>query len=521
MAQETRIAPIEFDKTPTQVLLSMNESKRAEALKQQQLAFEQAKYLRGLQNEEMTRRYENAKSIDNILQDPKWTLEARDMYLKQLLELGASAEGTNSFEWRKNASDGIGKFVTHDRYVKDAYLAADDFIAKMPESSKKGFSADVFKNKFLQSAITKNGEPIQPGDVSGGVDRNKLMEVYEQNKSDLYDLNAGYDSLRKRAVTDAPISDDLFSEKDQKGNLRTGKSINKKWRNEFQTYDKDTGEVKLRTDDFGYLEQHAYDFLISDPAVDALATRSAKKFIKNYNNSTKEQQLAFLGSNSMGVNKNFVDRDGDGLPDLLTLDDLDLVKKGFITDYVRRMPEFAKDNESKTIVNMGGSGPNASKDVATYDLHSSLSSKYNSLPDVRKTVGGKVDTIYGKPLNAFDGKEQTTIVSMVNGFDKKKDGDGNQRPYVQSDLVVREDKNGNYGVYSYPENQLKVTIDKGEGTSLVANKDQGQKVKQDILKKNEKPPSENSGKVISKEEFLNMTITERQKFLSKGGSYKK
>jgi hypothetical protein len=519
MAQETRLAPIEFDRTPTQVLLNMAESKKAEALKQQQLAFEQAKYLRGLQEDEMKRRYENAASVNTILQDPKWSAESRDNYMKSFLDLAAKAKDTESFDFRKQIATILGDISSYDRYVKDAYAAADDFIKNMPETTKKGFSADVFKNRFIQNALTKDGRPLTLDETRGGVDRQKLLEVYEQNKSDLYDLNAGYDNLRKRAVTDAPISEDLFSERDQKGNLRTGKSINKKWRNEFQTFDKDTGEIKLRTDEFGYLEEPAYKFLISDPAVDALATRNAKQFINNYNNSTKEQKLAFLGSNSMGANKNFVDRDGDGLPDLLTIDDLDLVKKGFITDYVRRMPEFGKDTESTTIVNMGGSGANATKDVASYDVYSGIDQKYSTLPDVRERAGGKVKTVFGKPLSSFDFKEQSTVLDMVNRIGKKKSEEGEEVAYTQADVTVRKDKDGNYGVYSFPENKFILNIDK-TGTNLVANKDQGQKVKQKILKENASTPGENSGKVISKEEFIKMSIPDRQKFKSAGGTIK-
>jgi hypothetical protein len=51
----------------------------------------------------------------------------------------------------------------------------------------------------------------------------------------------------------------------------------------------------------------------------------------------------------------FVDNDNDGLPDLLEDNDLDLIKKGFLTDYVKKqVPEYNKESESTKVINLTG-----------------------------------------------------------------------------------------------------------------------------------------------------------------------
>lgn len=503
MAQETRIAAIEFDKTPTQVLLSMNESKRAEALKRQQMAFEQAKYMRGLQEDEMKRRYDNAQSVNTMLQDSKWSTEARDQYLQGFLDLASKAKDTESFEFRKNLSKSLGDISSYDRYVKDVYSAADGFIKGIPDTSKKGFSSEVFKNKYIQSALTKDGRPLTLEETRGGVDPKLIEEVYNNNKSDLYDLTAGYESLQKK-IKDAGVSEDMFSEKDQKGNLRTGKSINVKWRPEFQTYDKVTGNVKLRTDDFGYLDKPAYDILISDPSVDALATRKSKEFIQNYNNSSKKEKTEFLGMNSLSTKTDFVDKDKDGLPDMLTMQDIDLVKRGFITDYVRSMPEFRKENESTTIINNNNIGGVLGNGKGYEDGYQILAEKIDrgkmsDIPSNVAKVAVQIANEQGKLGMLKGGKVQYTIKNI----DIKRDADGAIRIYDKLtgdaepiSTVDPKDFNISYNNLFGDKAQAAATQTPAETTV-------------------------NQSKVVSKQEFLKMNITERQKFLSEGGSYKK
>jgi len=181
MAQETRIAPIEFDRTPTQVMLNIAEQQQQDALKRQQVEFERAKYMRSLQDDEMKRRYENAQNFNSILQNSNWSKETRDMYLKQLLETGAKAKDIESFEFRTRLGQDIGKISQYDRMVKDVYAKADQYVNSLPAERKAGFSSEVFKNRFIQSALTKDGRFKTTEELQADYDDNLAENVYQKN----------------------------------------------------------------------------------------------------------------------------------------------------------------------------------------------------------------------------------------------------------------------------------------------------------------------------------------------------
>lgn len=350
MAQETRVAPIEFSNTPTQVLLSIAEQKQQEAAKRQQLEFEKAKYLRSIQEDEMKRRYENAQTFNTAIQNPDWTKETRDMYLADLLQNNSNARDVDSFEYRVNLGKQLGRIAQYNNLVKGIYSKADEYIKSLPDTAKQGLNAEVFKNRFIQTALTKEGRPKSFEELQKEYNENLADDVFQANKQDLYDVEKGYSSIPE-IIKGANQSTISVAEKDQKGRTISGKSIAVQFRPEFEVYDDKTGKVKLREDEFGYLDNTAYKRLTAVPSVDALATRKAIEFINNYNSVPKEAKLALLGPNAMKAKTNFIDANNDGLPDMLTEQDLDLVKRGFLTDYIKRqMPEYRKESESTRVL---------------------------------------------------------------------------------------------------------------------------------------------------------------------------
>lgn len=365
MAQETRVAPIEFNNAPAQILLSMAEQRQQDALKQQQMEFEKLKYLRSAQEDEMKRRYDNAQTFNTVLQNQDWAKETRDMFMADLLNNFSNAKDVDSFDFRTKLGKQLGMMSQYNNIIKTVYAKADDFVKSMPDAGKQGFSADVFKNRYLKSALMnpdgtkKNLEQLQKeytDDLAG--------KVYEANKHDLYDVSTAYSTI-EGIINNAGTNTESASTKSRSGKVGSGSSFTIKYRPLFETYDKKTGEVKLRQDQFGYIDDKVYERLTSIPSVDAMATRKAKEFIDNYNNSTKEEKLALLGSGAMKANSSFVDLDGDNLPDALTMSDLNLVKKGFLTDQVRRNMLKYRDADKSTIITnnnyAGLSGPESEK----------------------------------------------------------------------------------------------------------------------------------------------------------------
>ena len=437
MAQETRLAPIEFSNTPTQVLMNIGEAKRQEAARQQQMAFEQQKYLRQLQDEEMKRRFENMKNFNSIIQDKQWSKETRDMYLGGLIQK-YSAPGMSSTQYLSEIGKDVSNLANYQRYRDSIYEKADKFISGLPQNAKEGFDANTFKNDFLKNALfNPDGSQKSLSELQAEGDVNWLEKTFTDNKDKYYNLSSAYDRIKK-LVKEAPESTVGSTDKDIKGRLLTTSSRTIKFRPSFERLNKQTGEVEFRQDENGYLEDDVYKTLISFDDIDALATRSAKKFITDYNNSTKDQKKSLLGGRAL-PSGTYVDKDNDGLPDMLESDDLDLIKKGFLTNFVKKeMPQYNLPKES--IKSIGTKTGSDKKPNDTNDFIDEVITTYNNgspqdLADVlyrMKAGNGKIEL-----TNAFVSKTDKGF--RLEYFTGEKDEDGNK--IKESKLFKPEDKN--------------------------------------------------------------------------------
>lgn len=421
MAQETRVAPIEFSNAPTQVMLNIVEQKKQDALKKQQLEFEKLKYLRSAQEDEMKRRYENAQNFNTVLQNQDWTKETRDMFMSDLLKKFSNAKDTDSFDFRTNLGKQLGSMSQYNNIIKTVYSKADEFVRSMPDAGKQGFSADVFKNRFIKSALTNpDGTKKSLEQLQKDYNDNLAQEVYQSNKQDLYDISTAYNVIPE-LIKNAGVSTVGSATKSRSGNIGSSESSTVSYKPMFQYYDKKSGEVKMREDEFGYIDKDLYEQLTSIPSLDAMATRKAKEFIKNYNNSSRADKLSFLGSNSMQANSKFIDANGDGLPDALTDADIDLIKKGFLTNQVKRnILNTVKENTSQVVYNYNGSGSKSENGVDAFsDLDNAATDAFNKKqflsvntspnPDLiidyaEKSSGVKLDASQLKIIKGKDGR---------------------------------------------------------------------------------------------------------------------
>lgn len=407
MAQETRIAPIEFSNAPTQVLLSIAENKQQDAARRQQLAFEQQKYLRGLQDEEMKRRYENQKNFNTIIQNKDWSKETRDLYLDQLIKKYSDPNFSSS-QYQSEIGKDLSTLSNYQKYRDNAYQVVDDYVKNLPDTAKSGFDANTFKNDFIKNALfDKDGKPKTLDQLQSEQDVNWLDQTFKDGKYKYYDVASAYSRIPK-IIKEAAESTIKVPGRDRKGRVLTSTSSEVKFKPLFERMNDKTGKVELRVDDAGYIEDDVYNALTSYQDIDALAERSARKFITDYNNSSKDAKKALMGPMAMKPGT-FVDKDNDGLPDLLGSEDVDLIKKGFLTDYIKKqMPVYEKDTESTKIISLGGSGGTKKNDTEDF---------INQVVNVSKTGTGQdlVDLLYR--MRAGNGKFEVTNV-FVNSKDK-------------------------------------------------------------------------------------------------------
>lgn len=453
MAQETRLAPIEFSNTPTQVLMNIAERKQQDAARERQMAFEQQKYLRQLQDEESKRRFENMKNFNSIIQDKQWSKETRDLYLNGLIQK-YSAPGMSSTQYLSEIGKDVSSLANYQRYRDDIYDKADKFISSLPQTAKDGFDANTFKNDFLKNALFKqDGAQKSLSELQSEGDVNWLEKTFTDNKDKYYNVASAYKRIPE-VIKSAPDSTIKVPDKDINGRVLTSSSTEIKFKPAFERFNDKNGKVEFRQDANGYIEDEVYNSLISFDDIDALATRSAKKFITDYNNSTKDQKKALLGGKVMTPGS-FVDKDNDGLPDLLEANDIDLIKKGFLTDYVKKqMPQYNKETESTKVINIsGGPGTGAAANTGFIDIFREIDNAATSGLQVQEKSGDKVTKVFGASVNQMTPAAQQYLVGIANSLGKKKEVDGEKIDFTQADIVVKKE-NGVLGLYEYPSGNL-------------------------------------------------------------------
>lgn len=463
--------PLEFDQTPNRILLEIGEQARQDALLQ-----------RRLQQENMNKQYQILQEINPATLYPKFEKEVVDQTMGGLTERVAGMIKDNPnmsyTDLQNNINKELGQVAAWSARVK----TAKDNIAKGIETIKDDdpFDKGRLRALALDQALYKTDEfgrkvLKSPEEIDIGIDYVESAKADER----VVDPSKGVKSFLK-IVNDAPLLelDDTKTIETPDGikTTKTGTRSNLP----FYLQNKD-GKISIRQDDRGYIDERVYQTFYSDPRVQAWVNSGAKDVMK-----------------------------AAGVPD--SPEASEWFKRSYLTNFLEsQLKGSLKNINDVTYAKQGSSSSEKPKtDVAIYDVFSSIESKYNKLPDVAARSKGKIETYYGKPLNSFDAKEQETIVKMVNAVAKRRDDEGNEFDYKQADLVVRKDKDGNYGIYSFPDNQLKITIDSGKGTGLVANKDQGQKAKQKILKE-EKPQTYSiNNKQYTKSDLIGMGYTEEQ-----------
>lgn len=426
MAQETRLAPIEFSNTPTQVLMSIAENNQQQDARRRQLEFEQQKYLRQLLDEETKRKIENAKNFNSIIQDKQWSKETRDLFMNDLVKKYSNPQ-MGSMQYLSEIGKDLTQISNYQRIRDDVYDRADKFLAGLPATSKDGFDFNAFKNDYIKNALFKqDGTQKSLQELQAESDIDWLEKTFTTNKDRYYNVASAFKKIPD-IIKSAPESTLKVPDRDRKGRVLTSSSTEIKFRPQFERFNEKTGKVEFRQDANGFIEDEVYKSLISFDDIDALATRSANKFITDYNNSTIDQKKALLGGKVLPPGS-YTDADNDGLPDALESDDLDLIKKGFLTDYIRKqMPQYNKETETTKIISVGGGGgggPRKTND--TSDFIDEVINTYNN-----GTPQDLADVVYR--MRAGNGKYELTNVKVSDNktitleyYTGKEDEDGNK-----------------------------------------------------------------------------------------------
>jgi hypothetical protein len=161
-------------------------------------------------------------------------------------------------------------------------------------------------------------------------------------------------------------------------------------------------------------------------------------------------------------------------------------------------------------VSEGSGGKGSEANSGFMDVYNEIVTAADTGNKVREVKGGKVTKIFGAAVNQLSPDAQGYLINIANKTKKKYDDEQNEVEFTQDDLVIKKES-GKVGLYRYPSGELIAPLDKMQ-TNLKLNPTA--KTKQNVIN------SKKTGSVIPKAEFAKMTISERQKFISEGGTFK-
>jgi hypothetical protein len=247
---------------------------------------------------------------------------------------------------------------------------------------------------------------------------------------------------------------------------------------------KKDGQLAIKQDDNGYIDETVYSTFYNNPATKAWINAGAKSAM-----------------NKLGVPQS---------PEAT-----EWFRRSYLTNWlgVQTKGDLKKVNDvtyqKSTTDNTGGKG--GSDDNSGFmDVYNEIVTAADTGNQVREVKGGKVTKIFGAAVNQLSPDAQGYLINIANKTKKKYDDEQNEVEFTQDDLVIKKES-GKVGLYRYPSGELIAPLDKMQ-TNLKLNPTA--KTKQNVI------DSKKTGRVIPKSEFAKMTISERQKFISEGGTFK-
>lgn len=455
--------PLEFDQTPNRILLDIGQQARQDAILQ-----------RRLQQENMNKQYQILQEINPATLYPKFEKEVVDQSIVGLTErVAGMIKGNPNMSYtdlQNNINRELGKVAEWSARVK----TAKDNIAKGVETIKDDdpFDKGRLRAVAVDQALYKTDEfgrkvLKSPEEIDISVDYVESAKVDER----VVDPSKGVKSFLKM-VQDAPLLelDDTktIETPDGKRTTKTGTKSSLP----FYLQNKD-GKIAIRQDDRGYIDERVYQTFYSEPRVQAWVNAGAKDVMK-----------------------------AAGVPD--SPEASEWFKRSYLTDFLGSQLKGSLKNlnevtysKPSTIVNVGGTlgGGKGYEDAYQMLAEKVDSGKISDIPSNVAKVAVQIANEQGKLGMLKGGKVQYTIKNI----DIKRDPDGSIRIYDKLtgdaepiSTIDPKDFNVSYNNLFGDKAQVAAT----------------------------QTPPEKQSKVISKSEFSKMSITERQKFLKEGGSYK-
>ncbi len=301
MAQETRVNPIQFDNTASQILMNMANSIDRFKERDKALAAEKERERIRIEAEEQKRLYQQNKELLSSMFDPsKLRAETRAAMVDDILTnttavLKGGMKGGTDAQVADNALKQLMNIAAGDAKYGAILKNIDEREKSLTDDEKKGYNIGEAKQVAIRNAFKKqdakgNWVPKSNEELDDSQDYlGTLINSPEGLK--FANLSTGYNTLTEK-ITKAPKSTETLSLKVQRGLKRTSESQKVSFTPKYQRYDDKNEEIVLNTDKNGFLVDEVYKDDVSDPSVNRMLTSRAVGFINDYNTADDKGKAA-------------------------------------------------------------------------------------------------------------------------------------------------------------------------------------------------------------------------------------
>lgn len=449
MAQETNIKPIELNNDTTKIIMDLGDSLQKAKAQKAQLALDKQKMLMDSQKEYQNKMFQLANDIPVRVKGltPEFQDEAMGSMVKILSE---NMNKIDPISMNTKITQGLQMFTDLSNKSNAVTAQVENYTKALPSGDQSNFAKNRLVEDVNKLALYKevDGKLVRksPEEIDENVDYvSKVLNGPDGWK--YWNGAAGMETLQK-VIKDGEKVTEKAKVTDQNGLVRTLEGTTVKYNPLFQRVNPSTGNVELKTDKTGNLDEGTYQQIITDPKVNASFSRMAKSFVDNYNSIKPSEREAFLKQSGMDMSDV---TEGTTLParidenSPLFATTFNNLKKAFATDFVaRNIGRTEEDIQSKTIIQNNVSGSNQ---LPIRDYFG----RVENLVDSR--TKGSFAAVSDLPSNLVE-----LVVKAANstGGVKKR---GKVTPYTYGDITIGRNKAGDIAVYKAKDGTQITTID--------------------------------------------------------------
>jgi hypothetical protein len=440
---------LEFDQTPNRLLFQIGEEARQQRALQQKLELDEARKRAEVFNEinpatlygkfekeVVSRKLDGltAAAADYIKRNPNSSSnDFRAFINKEVSSMATQSAKIKAVKDNiKNTVGALGKDSIYDIPALNA-LALDRALYK----------TDQFGNKVLKEA----DEIDETEDFLTNITRSDPDKVISKV--------AGANALNAK-IKDASLFEQSITTEVDTPSGRQTIITGRESKLPFYLQADDKGNVGIKTQKNGYIDEDVFQQFYQDPAVAVYVDANAKDIMKQA-----------------------------GVPE--SPEATEYFKRSFLTDFLERNKKGAIDLVDKKLyakAPAAGAGSGAPKEPpVTVDVYSDIVDAVDTGRQVTKTQGTKVIEQFGAPLTDVPQSAREIILSNVNKVAQFKGADEDQpRDYTQEDVTLRRKDANTIGVYEYPSGKFLTDIAKLDVNVKASGAIGGQKSKVEAAK---------------------------------------